>query len=131
VIAGRIVAAQVVDANLAIETNRCARDQRFVMMDAGPIDCMPGGEVVGAVEHQVSTGDERVERLAGKPLLQRHDLDFRVGRAQCLLAGFCLGHADAVLGMENLPLQVGEINGVVINQGDFADASRCKVERRW
>jgi len=55
-------------------------------------------------------------------LLQGDDFNFGIDRAQRQLAGFCLGHADSGLRMQDLPLQVGEIDGVVINQGDFADA---------
>jgi hypothetical protein len=32
--------------------------------------------------------------------------------------------------MQNLPLQVGEIDRVVIDQRDFADAGRSEIERR-
>jgi len=35
------------------------------------------------------------------------------------------------LGVENLPLQIGEINRVVIDQGDAADAGRGQIERGW
>jgi hypothetical protein len=50
--------------------------------------------------------------------------------AQRLLAGFGLGHADACLGVQNLALQIGEIDRVVIDQRYFSNASRGKIERR-
>jgi hypothetical protein len=61
-------------------------------------------------------------------LLQRHDFDFRIDGVQRLSAGFSLGHADASLRVQDLALQVGEIDGVVIDQRDLADAGRCQVE---
>ena len=38
---------------------------------------------------------------------------------QGLFAGFRLGHADAGLGMQDLALQVGEVDRVVIDQRDL------------
>jgi hypothetical protein len=60
--------------------------------------------------------------------LQRHDFNFRIDGVQRLSAGFSLGHADASLRVQDLPLQVGEIDGVIIDQCYFSDAGRCQVE---
>ena len=120
--------AQVVNADLAIETDGGTGYQRFLVMHAGPVDGVPGGKIVGAVEHDIGRGDQRIERLAGQPLLQRHDVDFRIDRLQGLLAGFRLGHADPGLGVQDLALQVGEIDRVVIDQRDLADSGGSQVE---
>ena len=56
-------------------------------------------------------------------------VDVRVDRGQRLAAGFGLGHADAGLCVQNLALQVGQVDGVVVDQGDLPDACRGKIER--
>ena len=52
-VARGIVVAQVVNTDLSIEANRSTRNERFAVLYACAIDCMPGGEIIGAVEHHV------------------------------------------------------------------------------
>jgi hypothetical protein len=61
-------------------------------------------------------------------LLQGNDFDVRVDRSQRLTPRFGLGHADAGLGMENLALQVGEVDGIVIDQRDPADPCGSEIQ---
>jgi len=130
VVARRVVAAQIIDTDLTVETDRGTGNQRLLVMHAGAVDGVAGGEIVGAVEHDIDRRDQRVERFARQPLLQRDDLDLGIDGVQRLPAGLRLGHADAGLGMENLPLQIGEIDGVVIDQSHLADPGRSQVECR-
>ena len=99
-------------------------------MNAGAVDGVAGGEIVGAVEHDIGAGDQSVERFAGQALLQRDDPDFRIDGAQRQSARFSLAHAHPCLGVEDLALQVGEIDRIVVNQGDFSNAGRGQIERR-
>jgi hypothetical protein len=92
VIARRVVAAQVVDADLAVEADGGAGHQRFAVMYAGPVDGVAGGKVVGAVEDDVGAGDQRLEFGAGQPFLHRDDVDRRIDRGQ-------RNWADAALAM--------------------------------
>jgi hypothetical protein len=46
----------------------------------------------------------------------------RIDRAERAPARLCLGQADAIAGVQDLPLQVGEVDGVAVNQGQRADA---------
>jgi len=121
VVAGRIVAREVVDADLAVKPDGGARHKGFAVMHTGAVDGVAGGEVVGAVEHDIGGRHQRIEFGAGQPGLERNDVDFRIDRRQRLAARFRLGHANAGLGVENLALQVGEIDRVVIDQRNPAD----------
>ena len=74
-VARRVVAGEIVDADLTVEADGGARDQRFAVLHAGAVDGVAGGEVVAAVEDDVGGGDARVELGAGQPALQRHHFD--------------------------------------------------------
>ena len=99
-------------------------------MNAGTVDGVAGGEIIGTVENDIGTGDQGAERFAGQALLQRDDIDFRIDGAQRLAARLGLGHADPCLGVDDLSLQVGEVDRVVVNQRDLSDAGRGKIKRR-
>jgi hypothetical protein len=65
VIARRILAAQIVDADLAIEANGRARYQRLAMMNTGAVDGVTGGKIVRAVEGKVGRCYQRIKGGAG------------------------------------------------------------------
>jgi len=46
--------AQIKYCDLSVEAHGCARYQWFALTHAGAVYCMPGGEVVAAVEHDIS-----------------------------------------------------------------------------
>ena len=99
------------------------------MVHAGAVDGVAGGEVVRAVEDDVGDTDARVEGGAAQSFLDGDDFDCRIDRRQRLATRFRLGHANPCLGVEDLSLQVGQIDGVVIDQRDPADAGRGEIER--
>jgi hypothetical protein len=55
--------------------------------------------------------------------------DVGVERLDRLLGGVDLGHADALRGVDHLALEVGEIDDVVVDDPERADAGRRQVER--
>ena len=98
--------------------------------DAGVVDGEAGGEVVGAVEHQVVA----VDQLVGVAGVDRDrvglDLDVGVEVGQPMGGRVHLGPAHVGGGVDHLALQVGEGDHVGIDQADHADARRGQVERR-
>ncbi len=57
------------------------------------------------------------------------DLDVRVELVDRLLGGVDLRHADAVGGVDHLALEVGDVDHVVVDDAERADAGRGEVER--
>ena len=55
--------------------------------------------------------------------------DVRVERLDRLLGGVDLRHADAVGRVDDLALEVGEVDDVVVDDAERADAGRREVER--
>src|SRR5204862_6770214 len=91
---------------------------------------MPRREVVGAVEHDVGTVDERAQlRL---PNARRYALDAHVGIDGCQTrrSGVDFGAADIGRRKQGLPLQIGEIDVVGVAQRQRADACCGEEVRR-
>jgi hypothetical protein len=66
----------------------------------------------------------------GDAFAHRLDARARVQCRQCERGGFDLRHADACVGVQDLPLQVAAIDHVVIGDAQRADAGRGQVIRR-
>jgi hypothetical protein len=100
-------------------------------MDAGAVDGVPRGKIVGAVEHDVGVATSASSALPRRALLQRNDLDFRIDRG----CSACL--PDSALAMPTRAwvcriwrCRLVKSTRVVIDQRDLADAGRGQVERR-
>lgn len=122
---------RVVQQQAAAQAAAGAGDRRHVRRDAGGIDHVPRLEIVGAVEDDVVAGDEVGGQPGIEPGLDRIDGDERVDRQHRRPRRLHLGHADAVLGMSDLALEVGARHHVVVDHGDRADPGRREVEQRW
>ncbi len=98
-------------------------------MHAGGVDGLPRGEVVAAVQHDVGASHQPGQQ-AGIDA-QRHGVDHDVGvdRRNGRLCRRGLGLADAVGGVGDLALQVGQVHVVVIDQRDAAHAGTGQIQR--
>ena len=79
---------------------------RDVGDQAGVVQQVAGGEVVGAVDDHVIAADHVHHVLGRHPLGVLDDLDLGIERLQRLLGRVDLGRADAVLAMQDLALKV-------------------------
>ena len=84
VIAGLAAIARVEDRDLPVEADRRAGDQRLFRGDAGAVDRMAGGEVVGAVEDDIRLRDERRELAPADAPGDALDSHFRIDRGKAL-----------------------------------------------
>jgi len=99
------------------------------MGDAGPVHRMPGAEVVAAVDHHIGLGDQpREQRIVGAQPM-RLDADVRIDAAHRLGRRFDLGHAHPRRVVDDLALEIGEIDLVVVDQRDAADPGRGEIEQ--
>jgi len=99
------------------------------MPDAGGIDGVAGGEIVGAVQHHVGVADQFCEPGCIGFFTEGVDLDMGVELFQCESGRIDLVHAYALFGMQNLALQIGQIDLVMIHQGDAANTCRGQIKR--
>ncbi len=127
-IAGRVVAPAVEHRQLPGKADCRAGNQCCPGFDACAIDRVPRGEVVAAIENHIGVGDLRCQRFAGQAGEDRFDMDFRIDPGERCLAGKGLRLADALLGVQDLPLQIGQVHRIAVGQGDAAETCRGEIE---
>ena len=99
------------------------------MRDAGGVDGVAGREVVAAIDDHVGLCDERVEPGRVRALAQRDHVHVGIDGADRAPRRIGLGLADARQVVRDLALQVGEIDRIVVDDGDRPDTGRAEVQR--
>lgn len=97
------------------------------MRDARAVDRVPGGEIIGAVEDDVTTRDKLVEVLPPELFRKNPDVDFRIERRERFLRRLDFALADAIGAVEDLALEIREVDLVRIGEDEAPDAARCEV----
>ena len=97
--------------------------------DAGIVDKELDGEVVGAVDYEVVVLDD-VEGIVGtEEVVVRDDVDVRVDGLDLGGCAFHLGTPHILRKVAYLPLEVGDVDDVEINNADGADTRCGQIER--
>ena len=104
--------------HLAIEAVDGTIDERFFEEKGGVVGEEAGGEVVGAVEDDVVVFRDRDGVFRGKADGVEIEGDVGVGFAEAGGGGFEFGFPDGGVGVEELALEVGEIDGVRIDEAE-------------
>ena len=102
-------------------------DERLALQDGGVAEEVAGGEVVGAVDEQV-VGRAQLQRVGRREA----GLDWRaqhlpVDVAEGAGGGGCLGEAEGALAVDDLAVEVGELEVVVVDDAEAADAHGGEV----
>ncbi len=91
------------------------------------VEQVANGQVVGAIQYQLVVGQQGIEqRLVGHGGVGLH-LKPGVEGAQGVGGGVHLVVADALIGVQHLALQVGELHLVEIDQGEPADPGHRQI----
>ena len=128
-VAGRIRLAGIDDRHLTVEADRRAGDERYAGGDAGGVDGEAGREVVAAVEHHAAVGHEDGEILLVEAVLDRLDARTGIDREAGGAGGVGLGAPHPIGGVGDLTLQVRDLDGVEVGEGQAPDAGRGEVHR--
>lgn len=126
-VAGAVVEVGAVHGDLAFKTHGGPRYQRFAGGNGGGVEGLAGGEVVAAVENEVVLGDELGKGGGIELLVDGMDLAVAVDGVQSLTHGVDFGLADVVFAVGGLALQVAGVDGVVVGDGELADACGGQV----
>jgi hypothetical protein len=129
-VARRFCAAQIEHHQLCIEADRGARDERLALPDARPVERLPRGEIIRAVEDDIDVDCEGFHCRRVEPLRQRYYRDLRVKGNQGIPGSLDLACADRRGAVENLALQVGEIDLVRIGEGQASEPGGSEVQGR-
>jgi dienelactone hydrolase len=115
-------------AHLAGPAAKGAADQCLALGQASVTDGEARREVVGAVQHQVIPRYDRPGVGLIQPYRMGFDGQMRVQRRQMLRRRFDLGPAGVGGGKQHLALQVGQRDGVGVDQAQGPDPGGGQVE---
>ncbi len=115
-------------ADLSFEPVHRTVHQRFAQAHAGVGQQVTRREVVGAVQHDIDVLQQGFDVVGGHACLHGFDGDGRIQGAQALRRRFDFRHADAVIGMQDLALQIAAIDHVVVHQAQKSDAGGREIE---
>ena len=112
----------VIGGELAIEANHRATDQGHNMFHTCSIQHLAGLKVVTAIEHHIGLLNQCVQQCSIGANGHGIDLATRVQGQHGGAGGVHLGLTNAFGGVRDLPLQVGQVHRVMVDQGDGAHA---------
>ncbi len=114
-------------AELTLQPDGGAADQRYPVLVRLLVEQVANGQVVSAIQDQLVSGQQGIEqRLIGHGRVGLY-LKPGVEGAQGLRCGVHLVVTDALIGVQHLPLQVGELHFVEIDQSKLADSGHCQI----
>ena len=113
-----------------VERAECGAHQRALQEKAGVRDQIAGGEIIGAVEHDVVEGKEREREFRVEPRGERLDHDMRVQPSNRVGGAFDLRPADIGRAVQHLALQIGETHRIVVDHGQFSDTGGGEIQER-
>ena len=99
------------------------------MPHAGPIQRVPRGEIVAAIQHDLGLRHQRIELIGPRPLRHLDHLDVGIESMQRTASRRRLRLPDPVGRVQHLALQVGQVDPIRIDQGQASDASAGQVKR--
>ena len=79
------------------------------------------GEIVRAVEHDVEAANDRPSVLSVQPQGDRLDRDMRIDAGDCGFGALGLRPPDVLTGMDDLSVQIGERDSVVVDDPERPD----------
>ena len=100
------------------------------MFQAGAVDRLARGEVVAAIEHHIGTRHKAIEFGIADALRHQLDIDIGIDAQQTFPGRLHLGPSDIGGGVEDLALQVGQVDIVVIDDREVPHAGGSQVGHR-
>src|SRR3954447_3892760 len=117
------------DAKLPLEAEDRGRHDRDLEAHRRVVEQVARGEVVDAVDDDVPALDDLHDVRGVEARLVLDDLHVGVQRLDLLLGRVDLRHADAVGGVDHLARQCRDVDEVVVEDAERADAGGGEVER--
>ena len=115
---------------LSLEAEDAAVDIRLAEQHAGVVDEIARGEIVGAVHDDVVLADDVERVLRREPRLVGLHVHVGIEIGEASLGRLELRRAEGGGAVDDLPLEVGEVHHVEVDDPDGADARRGEIERQ-
>jgi len=90
---------------------------------------MTRGEVVGAIDDHIRGLDQLLQSFAGHALGNGGDNGLGIDACQRAACGVDLALADRIGEMHDLPLQIGQVDVIVVADREPAHAARRQIKR--
>ena len=113
----------------SIEHAERARDQRLAGEEASIGNQIAGFEIVGAVEHEIVAADQRHRILRIETGRMRLEMNMRIECMNLFGGAVDLAPSDIGRGMDDLALQVGQRDDVVIDSAERADTGGRQIHQ--
>ena len=91
---------------------------------------VPGREIIRSVGDQIIAADQRRGVVRRQPLLMQNHVDAGIEGRGGTLGADRLGEADMAGRMRDLPVQIAEIDVVVVDDADPAYAGGGQIEKK-
>jgi len=117
------------DHHLPAKTDGAGGDKRRIVRDAGGVNRLARRHIVSAVEHDVSQRNLALQAVTAEARLKRDEFDIRVELMQPLAGNICLRLAHIRRIKQDLPLQIADVNIIVIRQHQRTDACARQIKR--
>ncbi|MOA23346.1 hypothetical protein D3C78_1439600 [compost metagenome] len=114
---------------MPFHTDRRAGHQRFALRMAQAVEQIARCHVVGTVQHQIVGGNLCRHLFIVQLPVNGINMDMRIDGAQFDTRRINLRHANARVAVQDLALQVGERNGVEINQRQMTHPCGSQIGR--
>jgi len=101
---------------------------RFTFEVGGIVDEVARGKVIGTIENKVTAGDKLTGIRRRETVINSNDINVGRERFKGLPRRIGLRHSLTLRAVQNLPLQVAEIDLVIIDDHQPPDTGCGKVE---
>jgi hypothetical protein len=99
-------------------------------LEADVVDEVTRGEIVAAVDDDFVARHDRLGVGGRQAQIVRHDLDFGIERGQSSPRRVRLGRPDVAGVKEHLPMKVGDVHPVEVDQPQRTDTRGREIKRR-
>src|SRR6185369_14420510 len=115
------------DAGLTFKTKDGAVNIRLFEQHAGIVGQVARREIVRSINNDVVVLDDLDRVFAREARVMKDDVDPGVDAVDGFLRRLRFGPADVGVGVKDLALEIGVIDGIKINNAEFANAGGCQI----
>ena len=91
------------------------------------VDSVTGGKVIARVHDHIGVSDQLQQSFFIHTLVEFDHFDFRIDFRKSLSGRVCFRGANVVCTVNDLALEVGQVNSVIVTDSELADSARGKV----
>ena len=103
---------------------------RLVKQGADVVDQIAGGKIIGSIHHEVVALDQPKSIVGGEPTGIPFNPAIGIDARNPLSSGICLQLTKTTFRVNHLPLEVGELHAIIINDSDVTNTGCRQVHQQ-